>query len=116
MLLVPDGPLGGTGSVPHHLVVGGVTGAPRCLGLPLARLLGVRQQVELHVRVRVGAVLEGQLHGETHQNRAGSVQVSGLIAGPSAANHEQGTPLPIFSIVSTLALACANSFIFCCLG
>ena len=45
----------------HHLVVGWVTGASRCLRLPLAHLLWVRQQVELHIGVWVGSVLQGLL-------------------------------------------------------
>lgn len=50
----------------YHLVVGGVTGAACCLGLPLAGLLGVWQQVQLHVGVRVCAVLQGLLQEPEH--------------------------------------------------
>lgn len=46
----------------YHLVVGGVTGASGRLGLPLAGLLGVWEEVELHVGIWVCAVLQGLLH------------------------------------------------------
>lgn len=46
----------------YHLVVGGVTGASCRFGLPLAGLLGVWEEVQLHVGVRVCAVLQGLLH------------------------------------------------------
>lgn len=54
--------------VHKHLVVGGVTGASCCLGLPLAGLLGVREEVELHVGVRVCPVLQGLQSSYVHDH------------------------------------------------
>lgn len=49
------------GTFPHHLVVGGVAGASRSLGLPLSGFLGVWEEVQLDIGVRVCPFLQGLL-------------------------------------------------------
>lgn len=45
----------------HHLIVGGIASAARGLGLPLAGFLGVWEEVQLDIGVRVCPFLQGLL-------------------------------------------------------
>lgn len=52
----------------QHLVVGGVAGASRSLGLPLSGFLGVWEEVQLDVGVRVCPILQGLQASYVHDH------------------------------------------------
>lgn len=71
----------------YHLIVGWVTGSSSHLGLPLAGLLGVREEVQLDIGVWICAVLHAGLdkstntslqHNNTGSNNAFFYTVTGF--------------------------------------
>lgn len=59
----------------YHLIVGRVARASRRLRFPLAHLLRVGEEIELHVGVGVSPILQGLLHTHTHPHTQASVSV-----------------------------------------
>lgn len=57
----------------YHLIVGWVACASRRLRFPLAHLLRVGEEIELHVGVGVSPILQGLLHTHTHTQASVSV-------------------------------------------